>query len=68
MPNYEWECILCGERLEKLLAMDAVKRQVCSKCGGALKQCFGTFAIFIGKAPQSFHNKFAFPHTDARKP
>lgn len=67
MANYEWECTKCGQHMERLLPMDAVKPDTCG-CGGHLKQCYGTFAIFMGKAPLSFYRKFAGPHTDARKP
>ena len=68
MPLYEFKCGGCGQTLEQLARSSSDKWSECPECGGKLRQLFSPFAIFMGAAPLSFHHKFAYPHTDSKKP
>ncbi len=68
MPIYTYECRECHSRLEQFIQNPKDKWGCCPECNGELDQLFSPYVIFIGKAPQSFHNKFAYPHYDGKKP
>ncbi len=68
MPIYQYECESCGRKMEYLLLMTASRPHFCTFCEGPLIQKFGRPAIFVGKAPLSFHQKFTGPHYDSKKP
>ncbi len=68
MAIYGYECEGCKNRIEKFEQMDSPRLNTCPSCGGVLRQLFYPYVIFMGKSPQSFHNKFAYPHHGAEPP
>ncbi len=60
MPTYEYECLKCKYRFEKLQGIKDEPLKVCPKCGGKLRKLIGTGVgiIFKGKG---------FYHTDYKK-
>lgn len=47
MPIYEYQCLECGEKFEKLVrSMNSAPEIKCPKCGGQeVKKVFSTFGI-----------------------
>ncbi|MGH9758225.1 MAG: FmdB family zinc ribbon protein [Candidatus Acidiferrales bacterium] len=45
MPLYEYKCIKCGHRVEKIEKVTARTTQKCPKCGGKAERMFAAPAI-----------------------
>ena len=45
MPLYEYKCVKCGNRFEKIEHMSAPAIQKCPKCGGKAERQLGAPAI-----------------------
>ncbi len=45
MPLYEYQCIKCGARVEKIQKFSDAPLSVCEKCGGKLKRLVSSPAI-----------------------
>lgn len=48
MPIREYECLVCGTKVESLIRSEVDVPAQCSQCGGGLQQCFsfpGTYFI-----------------------
>ena len=45
MPLYEYKCVKCGKRFEKIESMSAPEKQKCPKCGGRAERQIAAPAI-----------------------
>lgn len=45
MPNYEYECEICGNDFEVLQKMSDEPIKTCPKCGGKVRRLIGSFAV-----------------------
>lgn len=45
MPTYEYECTVCGNRVEVFQRLSADPLTVCEVCGGALRKLFHPVGI-----------------------
>jgi putative FmdB family regulatory protein len=47
MPLYEYNCLRCGEKFEKLVSYQ--EKVKCEKCGGGVKKLMSPFTLQTGK-------------------
>jgi len=45
MPIYEYQCLSCGKRTERLQRMDGPPLAACPTCGGEVKKLFSAPAV-----------------------
>ena len=47
MPMYEYRCVACGSKFEKLVSVSAARDDVdCPGCGGEARRLMSVFAAF----------------------
>ena len=58
MPTYEYECMKCGHRFEKLQGMKEKPLKKCPQCGGRIKRLIGTGVSVIFKGNGFYHTDY----------
>jgi len=58
MPTYEYECMKCRHRFEKLQGMKEKPLKKCPQCGGRIKRLIGTGAGVIFKGNGFYHTDY----------
>lgn len=58
MPTYEYKCMKCGHRFEKLQGMKEKPLKKCPQCGGRIKRLIGTGVGVIFKGNGFYHTDY----------
>lgn len=58
MPTYEYKCIECRHKYEKIQLMSDEPDTICPKCGGKVKRLIGTGARVIFKGNGFYENDY----------